>query len=212
MHRPHRFVPAACLAALAFLTSASPSLVLKAQNGAPADLAAKLTGTWKLNKELSPNLAAPPAGRQGRRGGGALYAIAAPQRGGRGGGGGGAAGPEPANMMPEEAAAQTALDVLHQVPLEMRIEASPAAVTFIEPRGQWEFTINGKTTNMQVPGGAIKVKSRWDHSTLRQEFSSTERKLLKSWSLDGDGRLVLTEHIESMTFNTKESKAVYDRQ
>jgi hypothetical protein len=193
--------------------TATASLVLQAQSGAPADLATKMTGSWKLNKELSPSLAAPAAGRQGRRGGGALYAIAAPQRGGRGGGGGGASGgPEAANMMPEEAAAQTALDVLHQVPLEMRIEASPAAVTFIEPRGQWEFTVNGKTTSMQVPGGTIKVKSRWDHDTLRQEFSSTERKLMKSWSLDGDGRLVLTEHIESMTFNTKESRAIYDKQ
>ena len=55
-----------------------------AQNPSPADVAARMTGSWTLNKELSPGLFGPPAGRPGGRGGGALYALAAPQRGGRG--------------------------------------------------------------------------------------------------------------------------------
>jgi hypothetical protein len=199
---------------LTALFAAAPHARPAAQ-GPPADLASKMTGAWKLNKELSPDLSAPapPGGRQGRRGGGALFAIAAPQRGGRGGGGGGGGGGvEPANMMPAEVAAQAALDVLHQVAVEFRIEASPTAISFIEPRGRWDFTTDGKTMSIPVPGGAIKGKSKWEHNSLRQEFSSTQRKLLKSWSIDGDGRLVLTEHIESLEFNSKESKAVYDRQ
>jgi len=114
-------------------------------------------------------------------------------------------------MMPEEAAAQAALDVLHQVALEFRIEATATAISFIEPRGQWDFKIDGKTASLPVPGGAIKVKSRWDHGALRQEFSSTQRSLIKSWAIDGDGRLVLTEHVESVAFMSKPSKAVYDR-
>jgi hypothetical protein len=36
-----------------------------AQSPSPADVAAKFTGTWKLNKELSPNLSAPPGGPPG---------------------------------------------------------------------------------------------------------------------------------------------------
>ena len=114
-------------------------------------------------------------------------------------------------MMPAEAAAQAALTILHQVALELRVEATPTDVRFIEPRGEWAFKIDGKTSNMEVPGGAIKAKSRWDKGTLRQEFSSTERKLSKSWAIDAEGRLVMTEKIESLTFNSKESKAVYDR-
>ncbi len=175
----------------------------------PADVAAKMNGTWTLNKALSPDLEARPAEGRGRRGGGALFSLAVPQRGGRGGGG--ASGPEPANIMPEEVAAQAALTLLHQVALEFRIEATPTAISFIEPRGQWDFKIDGKNTSMAVPGGAIKVKSRWERGRLRQEFSSTQRTLIKSWVIDGDGRLVLTERVESLAFNSKESKAVYDR-
>jgi hypothetical protein len=191
------------------LTMAAPALM--AQSSPSTDLATRMSGTWRLNKELSPSLAAPPSGPAGgRRGGGALYALAVPQRGGRGGGGGG--GAESGGMLPAEAAAQAALNVLHQVALELTVEATPDSVRFIEPRGEWNFKTDGKTTSMDVPGGAIKVKSKWDKNALRQEFSSTERKLLKSWTIDGDGRLVLTERIESITFNSKESKAVYDRQ
>jgi hypothetical protein len=114
--------------------------------------------------------------------------------------------------MPAEAAAQAALTVLHQVALELKVEATPDSVRFVEPRGEWDFKVDGRTTSMEVPGGAIKVKSKWEKNALRQEFSSTQRKLLKSWTIDGDGRLVLTERIESIAFNSKESKAVYDRQ
>ena len=79
---------------LAALLLAGPGLATAGtQGGAPADLAAKMSGRWRLNQSLTPGLAEPPAG--GRRGGagrGALFAVAAPalQRGGRGGGGGGA--------------------------------------------------------------------------------------------------------------------------
>ena len=199
---------------IAAAVAAGLTTLAAAQSPSSADIAQNLTGTWKLNKELSPTLSGPaPPGRPGGRGG-ALLALAAPQRGGRGGGGGGGAaagGPEPSNMMPGEAAAQAALNVLHQVPLELQIIATPGDVTFVEPRGKWDFKVDGKTTPMQVPGGTIKTKSKWEKGGLRQEFSSTERTLLKSWSLDAGGRLVLTEHIESFAFNTKESKAVYDR-
>ena len=113
-------------------------------------------------------------------------------------------------MMAEEVAAQEALSILHQVPLEMTIEATAETVTFREPRGEWRFTIDGKNSVMEVPGGRLRSKSKWDHATLRQEFSSAQKKLVKSWSIDANDRLVLTEKVESLASNS-ESKAVFDR-
>jgi hypothetical protein len=116
------------------------------------------------------------------------------------------------NLTPDEAAAQAALSIIQQVPLELIIEATPAEIKVIEPRGQSLFRIDGKSTPIEVPGGTIKVKSKWDRARLRQEFSSTRRMLLKSWSIDSNGRLVLTEHVESVAFKSKETQAVFDKQ
>jgi hypothetical protein len=116
------------------------------------------------------------------------------------------------NLVPAEAAAQAALSIIQQVPLELTIEATPAEIKVIEPRGQSVFRIDGKSTPIEVPGGTIKVKSKWDKASLRQEFSSTQRMLLRSWSVDSNGRLVLAEHIESVAFKSKETQAVFDKQ
>jgi hypothetical protein len=184
---------------------------IAAQSASAADVAAKLNGRWKINEELTP-ASARPAGR-----GGPSFAIAgAPvQRSGRGGGRGGGGGGQPSDasspLMAEEVAAQTALTILHEVPKELTIEATADGIVFREPRGEWRFKIDGKNSAMDVPGGTLHSKSRWDHGTLRQEFSSAQKKLVKSWSIDGNDRLVLTERFESIT-SSSESKAVFDRQ
>ena len=206
--------------AVATLLLAAPSRsTLTAQGTAPADVAAKMTGRWKLNESLSPGLSnAPGRGRAGGPGRGALFAMAAPaaafQRGGRGGGGGGGGGAGDASspIMSSEAAAQAALDVVQQVPNEVTITASADSVEFIEPRGSLVFKIDGKNGTVEVPGGSIKVKSRWDKGSLRQEFSSTQRMVKRAWSVDESGRLVLTQHVESVAMTTKEVRAVFDRQ
>jgi hypothetical protein len=201
-------------AALALAVLVGVAGRVDAQTASPGDVAARLNGHWKLNEELTPP-SARPAGR-GR--GQPSYAIAgAPaQRGGRGGGAapaGGGAQPGDASspLMAEEVAAQAALSILHQVPKEVTIEATADNVVFREPRGEWRFKIDGKSSAMEVPGGTLHSKSRWDHGMLRQEFSSAHKKLVKSWSIDANGRLVLTERFESFTTNS-ESKAVFDRQ
>jgi hypothetical protein len=180
---------------------------------ANADIAARISGSWQLNKELSPILAAPGPGRGGR-GGGALFALAPAafgQRGGRGGGGGGGGTEAGSPLMKEEVAAQAALTILEQVPLEITIQATASEITFTEPRGQWIYKIDGKNATIQVPGSTLKVKTKWDRDVLRQEFSSTRRVLKRSWTVNADNRLVLTQRIESLTYNTKDMQAVFDR-
>src|SRR3954464_15342762 len=102
------------------VAAASLALVwtnVHAQKATPADAASAMSGTWKLNRELSDSLSAP--GRGGSRGG-ALFAMASPspQRGGRGGGGAGSAGSATTSvdLTPEELAAQAAIRQLQAVP------------------------------------------------------------------------------------------------
>src|SRR5262245_19608490 len=73
-----------------------------AQSTGPGDLAARLTGSWKLNAELTPTSPKPGRGRgiASRSAGRFAVLVAAPQqRGGRGSGGGGneASAPLPAS-------------------------------------------------------------------------------------------------------------------
>ncbi len=194
------------------LLSSGIAAVIPQPNGA-AELAARMSGRWKLNVELSRGLGEPgPAGR-GRRGGGAFFmmASAAPQRGGRAG-----LPTEPRIELPmmteAEAAAQRALQTIQQVPPEIAIEANLTEMKTVEPRGESVFKIDGKNATVSVPGATIKVKSRWDRASLRQEFSSAMRTLKRSWSIDGNGRLVLTQHVESIRGSTRPVDAVFDKQ
>jgi hypothetical protein len=196
------------LVALGFLTSAAGAA--GPQPAGVAEIAAKMTGRWKLNVELSPGLVEQePAGR-GRRGG-ALFSIASPQRG-RPGIPTVDPGIEPPLVTDEEQAAQQALRIIQQVPPEITIEATPTEMKTIEARGESVFKIDGKNATVPVPGSTIKVKSRWDRSTLRQEFSSAMRTLKRAWSIDANGRLVLTQHSESIRGRTKPVEAIFDRQ
>ena len=104
--------------------------------------------------------------------------------------------------MSSEVAAQAALDVVQQVPSEVTITASAESVEFVEPRGSLVFKTDGKNGTVEVPGGSIKVKSRWDKGSLRQEFSSTQRILKRAWSVDESGHLILTQHVESVAMTT----------
>ena len=175
------------------------------------ELAAKMSGRWTLNTALSDQV----SGRDGRRGGGAAYAVApGAQRGARGGGGNVAEpSPQMPGVTPEEAAAQQALAVVQQPPAEMTIEATATQIKFIEPRGDSLFQIDGKSTRVDVPGGSIKVKSRWDRAGLRQEFSSTQRVLHRTWSVDAAGKLLtVKQRLEGIGVSGRETQTVFDRQ
>ena len=201
----------ASLAIGAMMLMSSPSVV-GAQKTSGSDLAAKLSGTWVLNRELSTGFRAPAPGRRGG-GGGALFAVAGMpgQRGGRGGGGAGGAS-DATDLTPQPRAEQAAMRQLQQITEKIVIAASAETVTFTDSRGERTFTVNDKSTKIDVGGSPVNVKSKWDKNVLRQEFSNTQAKLIETWGLDEAGRLVLTAKVESMTLLTPEQKAVFDKQ
>jgi hypothetical protein len=185
--------------------------VLSAQKAAVSDLAAKLSGTWVLNRELSPGFRAAPGRRGG--GGGALFAVAglAGQRGGRGGGSAGGA-TDASDLTPQQLAEQAAMRQLQQITEKIVITATAETVTFADSRGERTYSINDKSTKIEVAGAPVNVKSKWDKTVLKQEFSNTQAKLTETWGLDEAGRLVLIAKVESMTLLTPEQKAVFDKQ
>jgi len=194
------------------LLSATVGGYLHAQKPSAADVADKISGTWKLNRELSPAIGAPASGR-GR--GAPSFAVAASplQRGGGSRGGGAADTPQTgADLTPDVLAAQTAMRSLQQLSEVISIKATPESVSFTDARGEHTFALDGKNSRMDVAGTAVTVKSRWDKQTLRQEFSTPQTKLTRTWDLDDNGRLVLKVRVESMTLNSSDAKAVYDRQ
>ena len=186
--------------------------VVSAQKASPADLAAKLSGTWVLNRELSTGFRASAPGRRGG-GGGALFAVAgvSGQRGGRGGGGAGGPG-DASDLTPQQRAEQAAMRQLQQITEKIVITATAETVTFADTRGERTFTVNDKSSKLDVGGSPVNVKSKWDKNVLRQEFSNTQAKLIETWALDEAGRLVLTAKVESMTLLTPEQIAVFDKQ
>ena len=177
------------------------------------DPAAKLSGTWVLNRELSSGFAAPGRGR-GRGGqprSGARFATAnvtmAPQRGS-----GSGFGNEASDLTPEQRAEQAAMRELQQIDSRVTITASATEVTFKNSLRENTFAINDKTATILIASSPVKVKLKWDKQTLKQEFSNTQAKLVQTWSVDGEDRLVMTAKVESLTLVTPERKAIFDRQ
>jgi uncharacterized protein YnzC (UPF0291/DUF896 family) len=185
----------------------------------PADVAAKLSGTWVLNRELSTGFGASGRGRgRGTPPGlqrpgsptGALFAVAGiPQRGG---GRGGGAATDSTDLTPEQRAEQAAMRELEQIADRITIKASADSITFVDPRGERTYAINDKGSSITVGGTSVKVKSKWDKKVLRQEFNNPQAKLTQTWGLDDAGHMVLTMKVESLTLVTPDQKAVFDRQ
>jgi hypothetical protein len=200
--------------AVAFAAACSLTVVVEAQKAPAADVVAKFTGTWKLNRELSPSVGAPARGRSGRSGPALAIAGTPFQRGGggRGGGGGGDTPATAGDLTPDVLAGQAAMRVLQQLSETVTIKASPESVSFSDGRGEQTYSLDGKNGKTDVNGTPVAVKSRWDKQTMRQEFTTPQMKLTRTWEVDENGRLVLKVRVESMTMNSSDAKAVYDRQ
>jgi hypothetical protein len=174
------------------------------------DVPAKLTGTWTLNRELTPGVG---QGR-GRSGGGASqgprFAVAGAPAFQRGGGGGGGGISDATDLTPEQRAARAAMAQLQQIGERITIKASADSVTFVDGRGEHTYAVNDKSSTVDVGGSPIKVKMKWDKQSLKQEFASPETKLSETWTVDATDHLVLTVKLESLTVNG-ERKIVFDR-
>jgi len=195
------------------IAAASLALVwtdVHAQKASPADVATAMSGTWKLNRDLSDSLSAP--GRGGGRGG-ALFAMASPvaQRGGRGGGGG-ASPTSSADLTPEELAAQAAIRQLQAVPEVITIKAAADSVSFSDARGERTYPANGKKITVDIGAAKVNVKTGWDKSSLKQEFSTPKANLTQVWQVDDSNHLVLKTKVESLTMVSREVKTVFDKE
>ena len=190
------------------LTVAGVTAGAGGQKLAPAEAAARLSGTWVLNRELTSGFTA-PGQRGGRRGGGLLLSLA-PGAGQRGGGAPSTAS-DMSDMSAAERAAMTAMRELQQLAEIITIKATPEQVAFEDARGQRSYALDGKNVKVTIAGTEVSAKSRWDKAVPKQEFSTASSKLTQTWDVDENGRLVLVAKVESLRLMTPDQKAVFDK-
>lgn len=208
MQRSMTMIVLGCAASIALCT-----IPIHARQKLPAaEAAERLSGTWTINRELSPSFR--PSGRSGGRSGGAAFAVAGVgfQRG-RGGGSNGpnALPTAPADLTPEERAEQSAMRDVEQIAPSITLRVTPDTFSVVDQRGEHTCAVNGRSAKLDVSGAKIDVKCHWNKQTLQQEFSGTRRKLTRSWSVDDSGRLVLKIRSEGVGLRAVEAAAVYDR-
>ena len=198
--------------ALAAIALAGASVTAAAmQKLTPAEVAAKMSGTWVLNRELTTGFN-PPKGAPGGRGGANfnVAGIGAPL-GQRGAGAGPSTASDASDMTADERAAMMAMRELQQIAELVSIKATETEIAFADARGQRSYILDGKGVKIVAGGTDVSVKSRWDKAIVKQEFSTTSSKLTQTWSVDENGRLVMTAKVESLRLRTPEQKAVFDR-
>jgi hypothetical protein len=125
---------------------------------------------------------------------------------------GGADASTPQDLTPEQAASRAAAQALQQIPELLTIEATADSMTFKETRGTFTYPINNKSIKMDIGAAKVDVKTKWDKLAVRQEFSTTDQKVIKTWDVDENGRLVLKLRVESLTMSSADAVAVFDRQ
>lgn len=193
---------------------------LLAQRATPADVAARLTGTWQMNMDLSPQFRPASSGRQGAAGvaGAPLLAAANTPRtslgfqrgGGRGGGGGGT----PAPPDPRIIAGNRAIQSFQQAAPALTIAATADSVTFTDARGTRTYDITNKNVRVDVGDEAVlTTKTRWDSNTLRQEFIFDETKVSHAFEVNDDGtRMTFTMRVDNFSGGVgRQVRGIYDK-
>lgn len=193
-----------------------------AQRVTPADVAAKMTGTWQMNMDLSPQWAprggGPARGAAGTgRGGTPYFAIgmmaasvsAAPALQGGGGRSGGGA-----DISDADRAGNAVMAMFRGAPLNIAIKATADSVTFADARGERTFAIDNKSAKVVINQASITTKSRWDRNTLKQEFVYGESRVTHDFELNAEGTRINFKMVSqnmSSTGPATEAKAVYDK-
>ena len=174
---------------------------IQPQKTAAEDAAGRISGSWTINRDLSPSFR--PSGRRG----GIAF-----QRGR--GGGSPASDPTPSgpgDLTPTERAEQVAMMQIGEIAATITIKATADSASFVDPRGEQSCAINDKSAKADLFGARVTVKCRWNKQTLQQEFSTTRSKLTRSWSVDGSGHLVVKIRSEGQGQRALEASAVYDK-
>lgn len=186
------------------------------QKASAADVAVRMSGTWTINWELTKTFTG--SGRaSGKRPRGSLQrtrfqrAPTYPQ----------GIRPNPTNteptpsgvadMTPAELAEMRAMRQMQQVPPTITIAATAERVSIEDDRGEQTCASDGRTDKVRTFGIYVDVKCKWDKDRFRQEFSTARSKLIRSWSVDEEGHLVLKARVESIAQNVPETTTVYNR-
>jgi hypothetical protein len=182
-----------------------------AQKTPAVETAQRISGTWTINRDLSP--AFKPSGRSGGRAGGVAYAIGglAAQRGGRSNPASGPTPSAPGDLTPTERAELDAMQHIEQIAPTITITATAERFSVVDPRGEQTCAIDGRTAKLTMFGATISTKCHWNKQAVQQEFSTTRTKLTRTWSLDESGHLVVKTRTEGLGERAVEAAAVYDR-
>lgn len=190
------------------------TLSAHAQKTPAGDVAQRMSGTWTINRDLSPSFK--PSGRSGGRAGRIAYAIGgvSPQRGGRSNSPNPASEPTPAapgDLTPTERAEQSAMQQVEQIAPAITIKATADTFSVADQRGEQTCAIDGRTAKLAMFGATVSTKCHWNKQTVQQEFSTTRSKLTRTWSLDQSGHLIVKTRTEGLGERVVEAAAVYDR-
>jgi len=159
----------------------------------PAEAAARMSGTWKLNEELSPLTRAgssPTAGavpsRGGARGGGT-------GGGGRGGAGRGGVTGGVSQAQQQELRVRALYRELNVRPSKLVITASVGSAKFVdEDEIERLVTINNKKDKLDLGTAILDCKTYWNGAALTIELDAgSQVKLFEAFELSPTGRQLL---------------------
>lgn len=118
---------------------------------------------------------------------------------------------EGADLTPPERADRMAMRRLQEMAPVVTLTAAADRVTVEDERGEQSCASNGKGEKVATFGVYMQVTCKWDKDRLRQEYSTTRNRFVRTWSLDGAGHLVLKANMEGLNQNTPETTTIYDR-
>jgi len=224
------FSIALALGTIAVAQKANPPLKADSEN----DPAAKLSGPWHLNTDLSTGIPSgdssptgggqgsgqPGGGQPGGRGGGGSgggYGGGGRGGGGRGGGGGGGfgsggfgggGGGGRGGVSSDDMMKMRALvRETSQPPADMTIVATSTSLHITEPDGAVRlFNANDKKEKLDLMTAKIDVKTKWTGSAFEQELAAGQLKMKRTFQMTDEGHQLVVS-IEPETSSSSSSSA-----
>ncbi len=190
--------------------------------------AAKISGVWQLNKELSTDPATvDAASQQANRGagsgrgstgtGGGMSGGRRGLGGGGGGGGGsrgGGGGGSSSAMTPEQLAQfQAMMSEIKNLPDRMTVHATAADVTITLDDGSIrKYTANNKKEQIAIGSAQIDTTTKWDGDTLNIQMAVGQSKLVETYALTSDGAHLIVSITPKLSAPGQQvtTKHVYD--